>query len=341
MSLSDRAFYLCFLFQFLAMGPDQEAVKNVANNFFLFPSLDLDQYYYLTQYKFWILFYTVFGFSLFWVLMCLIIVLEFDIKYQDYWIFEQISVLCNLIFPLIGSIGFLPILSVLMNLFMCNNSVGSSLTDTFMDRDCYVSCYTGKHRTLSVISAILIFFHIACSVYCKPLWELTQDSLAIRTKPSYLSALSILQVTLIILNKLLKVHSQFIHGCVCTVLVFISLVYAIKSKPYNHKPAFILQIASLVLSLWGLITATFFLKIGSLSAWIITEFIGFTLIVIVFIVAFAKSHSMLFTTKGIDISTLFIFQFCKNYERYAKDLGSLHFSEGTKYRTENIPIDKD
>lgn len=344
MSLSDRAFYLYFFFQFiqfLTMGPDQEAVKNVSNNFGLLLSLDFDKYYNLTQDKFWILFYSVFGFSIFWVLMCLTIVLELDIKYQNLWIFEQISVLCNLIFPLIGSIGFLPILSMLINLFLCTDSVGDSLTDTFMDRDCYVYCYKGKHRSLSVVSVVLIFFHIAFSVYCKPIWELTQDSLAIRTRPSYLSALSILQVILIILNKLLNVHSQFIHGCICTILVFIFLLYTIKTKPYNHQPAFVLQIASLMMSVWGLFTATFFLKISNLSAWIITEFVGFTVIVLVTIIAFAKSDSMLYITKGNDISSLFIFQFCKNYERYAKDLNSLHFSVGTKYRTENIPINKD
>ena len=341
MSFSDRAFYIYFLFQFmqiLAMGPDQEAIKRISIRIGLILSFDFDQFYNLDQNEFWILFYSIFGFSVFWVFISLVMVFEVDIKYQDSWVCQQFSVFGNLIFPLIGSILFLPIFSMLMNLFLCSESVGDSLTDTFMDRDCYVYCYKGKHKALTAVTIVLIFFHLALGIYSKPLWELTQDSLSIRTKPSYLSALSVFQVILVILNKTLKFQSQFVHGCVCTILVFIFLLYTIVAKPYNHKPAFALQIASLVMSFWGLLISTMFRKFGSFASLIITQFSGFTLIAIVFFILFIRAPSHLYSTKGINIAALFIFQFCENYQKYTIDIESLDFSVSTKYRTENIQI---
>ena len=338
-SFSDRAFYVYFLFQFmqiLALGPDQEAIKRISIRIGLILSFDFDQFYNLNQNEFWILFYSIFGFSVFWVFTCLVVVFEVDIKYQDLWVCKQFSVLANLTFPLIGTILFLPIFSMLMNLFLCSESVGDSLTDTFMDHDCYVYCYKGKHKALAAVTIVLIFFHLALGIYRKPLWELTQDSLSIRTKPSYISALSVFQVILVILNKTMKVHSQFVHGCACTIFVFIFLLYSILAKPYNHKPAFTLQIGSLAMSFWGLLISTLFMKFGGFTSFIITQFSGFALIATVFFILFIRAPTHLYSTKDINIAALFIFQFCKNYQKYNIDLESLGFSVATKYRTENI-----
>ena len=40
-----------------------------------------------------------------------------------------------------------------------------------------------------------------------------------------------------------------------------------------------------------------------------------------------KFPLLLYSEKGKDISTLFLYQFCKNYEKYSKNLKTLNFTE--------------
>ena len=90
----------------------------------------------------------------------------------------------------------------------------------------------------------------------------------------------------------------------------------------------ILQIFSLILSFWGVITSTIFRN--NLLIWIFTEFIGFLIIIVIGAIFSARYPSMLYSLKGKDISTLFIFQFISNYEKYIRDPKSLNLSQRSR-----------
>lgn len=48
--------------------------------------------------------------------------------------------LAEIIIPILGHIGFLPIMSTLFNIFLCDKSIGDEFTDSFMNKDCYEFC---------------------------------------------------------------------------------------------------------------------------------------------------------------------------------------------------------
>ena len=122
------------------------------------------------------------------------------------------------------------------------------------------------------------------------------------------------------------------HGSVCSVLVFTFILFTAWLKPYNYAQANISKMISLSLSFWGIFTAKIFHEIGDLMIWSLTQFMGFTFILLVGIMFYSRTPNLLKNKKGMDISSLFIFQFCKDYEKYARDRESIQFlRRGSKY----------
>ena len=335
MSLSDKAFFIYYLlqfFQFMIMGPDQDAYRQVVRNLDSLISLEFEKFYDLNKDKFWMAYYSVLIFAGVWNLICVMFVFKCEVRYSNTKFSEFFKTLQQLILPLISSVMFLPLLSMLLNLFICSKSTGSGFEDLFMDKDCFYTCYVGDHKKIAVVAFIIIFFFALLSVYLKPFWEINQTCLSIRTKSVYLSSLSILQVTLVGLNKTLKIKNQLVHGSLCSALVFTFILFTAWLKPYNYAQANISQMISLSLSFWGIFTATIFHEIGDLMIWTLTQFMGFTFIILVGILFYTRTPNLLKNKKGMDISSLFIFQFCKDYEKYARDRESIQFlRRGSKY----------
>ena len=173
----------------------------------------------------------------------------FEIRYQKLFFCGLIESLKELILPIIGHIGFTPIISMLMNIYLCDYSISSDLNDSYLNKDCTMFCYTETHIIIFVLATLCIAFYLPSAIYCRPMWEITQQSLNLSTSPLYLAFLSIFQVITVILNKTLKSYDQSIHGFTLTGLLLIFLVLTVYLKPYNYQRATIIQCTSLVLSI--------------------------------------------------------------------------------------------
>lgn len=329
MTFADMVFLSYFLFQFfqlISQGPDQDSYKYLVNNFQILISLDFSLFFKLEFSKFWMLVNVVLIFSGIWIILCTIVIFRFEVVFESNYFCKKVKFLTELLLPILGHIGFLPIFSMLLNVFMCRFSISDSLTDSFLDQDCTTFCYRKTHKTYAICASIAIALYLPAAIYTRPLWEQTQYSLNIKTKPLYLIVLSMVQVVLVILNKTLKHYDQEIHGYVSSLIVFGFFMYTVLRNPYNYKRVKIMQATSLLMSFWGIITSSIFRNRVSLEVWIITEFIGFIVILIAGALIIVRYPNMLFSRKGRDISTLFLFQFCKNYEKYIRDPGSLNIS---------------
>ena len=329
-TFADMVFLAYFAFQFfqiIAEGPDQDAYKYVVQNFQLLVSLDFTLYFKLQFTIFWNFFYGVMLFAVVWIILCAVVILKCQVIFENNFFCGKIRFLTELILPILGHIGFLPVFSMMMNIFSCNDAIGSSLTDTFLDSDCTVFCYTGMHRLYAILTAICIVLYISLAIYCRHIWESTQFSLNLGTRPLYLSFLSIFQVVIVILNKSLKIFDQSVHGYTVSAIIIGFIAVTVVMKPYNYMRCNVLQVSSLVLALWGVLASSIFRSVNNMTAWIISEFVGFVVIIVVGGVIMVKHPSMLYSKKGKDISTLFLFQFCKEYEKYIRDPKSIELAE--------------
>jgi Receptor family ligand binding region len=322
--ISFLSYFMFQFFQFICMGPDQKSFKYVLKNipnlisleFFLVLDPKLEQY--------WKFFYIFLGFICAWIALCFIVVLRCEVTCKRIFICNWINDLTELILPVLGNIGFLPSFSVLMSIYLCDKAIGDNLQDSFLNQDCTTFCYQGDHKKYVSVVSVLIMLYLPLTIYCRHLWEKTQSCLHLKTKPIYLIILSIFQVIFVLLNKTLKVYDQSIHGYVLSGLLLLLLGITIYIRPYNYKRIDVMQSISLGLSFWGILTATIFIDNLNLYIWIIAEFVGFSVIILIGIIIMTKFPIMIYSVKGIDISTLFLFQFCKDYQRYSRDTQSLN-----------------
>jgi Receptor family ligand binding region len=327
-SFSDMVFLSYFFlefFQFISMGPDQDPFKYTLSNIQYLSSMEFVLYFNFTFDQYWILVYAILGYASFWLIMLVIIAFRSKVSFQNIFIFHWMQVFLDLILPALGNIGLLPVFSMLMDIYLCDQAIGDDLQDSFLNQDCTTFCYQGEHKKYVIVSSLLTTFYLLATIYCRPLWEKTQYCLNIKTKTAYLSILSIFQVTFVILNKTLKPYDQSIHGYVLSSLVLMLLGITIYTQPYSYKKVNAIQCTTLVLSFWGILTAAIFRNNSTLQVWIFTQFLGFAFIGVIGIIVAAKFPSMLYTDKGKDISALFIFECFKDYEKYIIKSKSLNF----------------
>ena len=333
-TFSDMMYLSYFLFQFfqiITMGPDQDSYVFLAGNIHELIAINIDLYLNLTFTKFWILFYTITLFTI----VC-------GIKNEKSACTERLIFLAEMPMPIFGHICFLSLLSMLMNIYQCDNGIGNNLTDSYLNQDCTTFCYTGAHQTYVILGSLCISLFIPLAIYSRPHWETAQRSLNLKTKPSYLAILSVFQVTLVIFNKTIKPLSQIIHGFLSTALTILFLYYTIKARPFNYQRTQALQSFSLILSIWGLFTATIFRFQSNLTMWTSVEFIGFLIILVIGFLVMRKYPTFLYSPQGQDVSTLFLFQFCKTYEEYIKERSTQDFSQkGIVYRIDDSKFTKD
>jgi hypothetical protein len=245
-------------------------------------------------------------------------ILYYDVTFDTFWMIYYISisiaflgVLSNLTFfisPLLNRsiigkkikdffeilfivtthFAFLPTFSMLMNIYDCRNSIGSSLQDTYLHRDCTTFCYTSHHRSIVILSTLLTTGYLAASTFSRYQCEKVQNLLNISTKVSYLSVFSVFQVVLVIINKCLKISNQSTAGLFQSFFILIMIILTIVMKPYNYKRAEIAQITALTMALWGVFLSAVIEDSELIKLLIAVEFSGFAVISLLGIVLSIK-----------------------------------------------------
>ena len=343
-SFADMWFFLYFpiqFFQFITMGPDQDSYKYALQNFQVLISLDFNLYFNVTFEKFWMVFYAILIFSVIWIILCILHLLNCTSRLNNFYLCRKIEDISIIIVPVFGHMGFLSIFSMLMNIYLCNQQIDNSLTKSFLQNDCTKFCYTDYHQILVGITTIVISIYLSIIIISRSYLEAFQPTLHLQTKEIYLYTLTIFQILLVILNKTLKTANQTTHGIVCTLLLSIFLVYTILLKPYNYQRANISQYISLSASIWAIGTSAIFRNYSMIQIWVIIEFFGIIFILIIGMMRLKKANNFLIFEKGINISELFFFQCFKIRDKYEKDLSYIVVSSNEqKYREASPEEDK-
>lgn len=161
LNFDDIVYFAYFPFQFLqflAMGPDQNAYKYLLKNFQVLLALNYELYFNVKFELFWYIFTLNFTLVTLWILLSLIYIMNLDYRYYRFFSSLGFNRILKTIIPIIGHIGYLPLISILMSIYLCIDGIGDDLQDSFMMQDCTSFCYKGKHLYFVVFTAILLFF---------------------------------------------------------------------------------------------------------------------------------------------------------------------------------------
>ncbi|CAG9319093.1 unnamed protein product [Blepharisma stoltei] len=299
------------IFQYAAMGPDfsliSPAVSNVSDAF----SLNLEDFMKLKNGVFWIVADLVFAGIGLWIVLCLVVLLRLDEKWHFIPIFRYLSILADYAMPILGNLCFIPFVSICLDIFICDQSIGENFTDSFLSKDCYYFCWKDEHLAYAIISFIALLLYEPSAVFCRPLWQELQPILHVKAVPLFLMIKTIVQVTLIVMNKTVKRAQDITHGVLFIIVMVIYILFIFKFKPYNYGRFSWWQGVSLAGVAWlALISVIGLILRDDYTPLLIILIIGWLIIAIIgFYIQRKKYPSLLFKQKDKDTSTLFRFAF--------------------------------
>ncbi|CAG9335587.1 unnamed protein product [Blepharisma stoltei] len=296
-----------YFLQYLAMGPDLDKYDKYSDWLGRYAVIN---FHWLTKGKiFWLYVNIVIGAVGLWLYFCVHIILRLEAKFVNFFSTSSTN-LATILMPLLGNAFFLPIVSVLLSIFQCDQSIGDELSQSFVRNDCNQFCYKKYHLPIAIVSLIALIVYLPLAIYFRPFWDHSNDDANIKPRSLFLMVKSLLQVCIIVLNKTVKVYSQSLHGA-CYILLFLGfLLFCIKKKPYNYDRCNLWSIISYCAIIWSVSLSSLFwiLPVKMYSIWLAFEYIGWGLM-IAFGLCYQKNHypSLLYSEEAPDITLFFRF----------------------------------
>jgi hypothetical protein len=228
--------------------------------------------------------------------------------------------MADLVLPLIGNIGFIPLIFILTDVFICDQVVGYGTLgyeNSILARDCYVECWGKSHIIYAVFASLSLPFYVPSAILLKPVLNDLHDSLHIKTYPLFLVVKSIVPVVLICFSKTVKRWYSSIYSIVFLCILAVYIVFTSFIKAYNYHRVNLWQVLSLmgvfVLALLALLNDTIYHN--SNFKLVIVVVIAWVFLICNLHAAFGLIYqyfclpSLLYQKKGRDFSLLLRFAF--------------------------------
>jgi len=103
-------------------------------------SLDLKSFVKLENGVFWWVATLIIVLCDLWCIFCIEMFLRLDEKFNHIWIFRALGLLADFSMPILGNLCFIPFISILLEIFVCDHSIGNKFTDSYLSVDCYQFC---------------------------------------------------------------------------------------------------------------------------------------------------------------------------------------------------------
>ena len=133
-----------------------------------------------------------------------------------------------------GNWLFVPLLTVLLNVYMCSRGVDSELSAAFLDIDCAVDCWAGIHTNYLVGNSVLLVIYLPAAVLGRLVVLGTEWH--VKEQPRHILVKSIVEVGLVALSVSLKNNQTTIHAVLhlCLVTFYASLHGVMKAYNYDR-----------------------------------------------------------------------------------------------------------
>ncbi|CAG9319101.1 unnamed protein product [Blepharisma stoltei] len=298
-------------FQYASMGPDISLLSSIFAKFSDALSLDLDDIIKLENGVFWIVVDITFGGIVLWGVLCAVVLLRLDEKWRVISVFRFLSWLADYLMPILGNLCFIPFISICLDIFLCDQSIGDNFTESFLARDCYYFCWKSEHLVYAILSFLALFLYVPLAIFCRPLWQELQSMLHVKASPVYLMVKTIFQITLIVMNKTIKRSQDIAHGCIFLVALIIYTIFTFKFKPYNYGRFSWWQGLILIGVAWLAFISTISILIKhDFAALLVVLILGwFSIGMVGLYIQKKKYPSFLYRKSAKDTSTLFKFAF--------------------------------
>ncbi|CAG9331430.1 unnamed protein product [Blepharisma stoltei] len=306
-------------FQLLSQGPDIRPLNSMLDDIGDAVSLDVKGLLKFENNIFWWFYTAIIILCGLWCIFCIEIFWHLDETFNNIWFFRALGILADYSMPILGNLCFIPFISILLEVFVCDNSIGNDFKDSYLSIDCYQFCWQGSHIPYAILSTVSLICYHPFAVYCRPLWQEFQHELHVKSFPLYLMVKTVVQVVLIVMNKTIKRSNDIAHGFLFTFLVIFYILILLKFKAYNYERFNWWHNLTLAGVTWVSFLSTMnFLINGKSFPWISLILGGWGVLALIGLLVQKKKYpSLLFRKKGKDTSNLFKFAF--SFGKKSKD----------------------
>ena len=234
------------LLQLLGIGPDITEVTSLVATISHATSLNLSSLVYMKNGTFWLVLDVVLAACGFWFA-------SFMVTMMSLWRhlgLEWLEVFTDRWLPFIGDTCFLPIVSFLLNIYICERSYNSSFTSSVLDSDCFVRCWQDTHWVYTSLVTVCLVTYIPVAVYTRPAWQRIQTTLHVKTHPLHLMVSTLFQILLIIENKQIKPFYPFIYSLIYILTLSCMVLFFIFDRPHNYGRVNLWHISSYFAAIW-------------------------------------------------------------------------------------------
>ena len=152
--------------QYSAMAPRRQSWW-----FFLeisrFASLRIDKFTNLRRGYLWLTLEVLYGILLFWALC--IVLMRFRVCKKLVCFERHLKNMSGTVLPFVGDLCFLPICHLLLSILHCTQGVGSAeLRTTFLQEDCYQTCWEFSHSLFFAFSVLALWGYVALATAVRP-----------------------------------------------------------------------------------------------------------------------------------------------------------------------------
>jgi hypothetical protein len=218
-----------------------------------------------------------------------------------------------------GDFLFLPIVSVLMNVFVCTEGVSSNqaatdFSNSYLSVDCYLTCWKGIHLLYVVCTSIGLLIYVPLVIVLRPLWQEIHDQINIKTSTLFMMVKTVVQMCIILLHKALFVFSPALQGGLFIAVFVLFFAFTIKKTCFGYHRVVFWHQLSLAAVIWsscmGLIRVLLAQDVDSILLGL--TFGGWCALVIFGLVyQHRKIPSLLYRKQGVNTNHLFKFAFKK------------------------------
>ena len=70
--------------------------------------------------------------------------------------------------PILSNFFFIPIISILLSVFLCDETTGDDIDDAILVKDCHVQCWKDDHLIHGIVSGFCLLVFVPTVVYMRP-----------------------------------------------------------------------------------------------------------------------------------------------------------------------------
>lgn len=195
-------FIVIEVFQYFSLGITPSDSSSIVKSLSDITGINFRTILKVTGSDYWKLIMVVIIFT--WILQAfsvLVILRKRRVIFVRSSLFNFLDFFSEYILPIYGEVCFIPIVSVILDMYTCTKSVESGLTNSYNEHDCNTYCWEGAHLNLSVLGILTLVVFIPFFLYMRPLWQNFQKTLNIRQSSAFTQYKSIFQMFGIILSK--------------------------------------------------------------------------------------------------------------------------------------------